>query len=256
MLAILSPAKKLDYKSDAPVKKYTTPAFTKKSVKLIEKLQKLSQKDIGQLMNLSDNLAALNKERFMNWDVPNKPDNSTKQAVFAFKGDVYQGWKPQESSSKSIEFAQKHVRILSGLYGVLRPLDLMKPYRLEMSTKFGIDGADNLYEVWRDIITKALNEQLKETGSTYLINLASNEYFKAVNKKELNAEIITPEFKDNKNGKYKVISFYAKKARGMMTRFICDNQISDPEKLKLFESDGYFYNDELSKPEKPVFTRG
>lgn len=256
MLAILSPAKKLDYKSQTSLKDFTIPDFTKTSIKLIENLQKLSQKEVGELMSLSDNLAALNKERFMNWDVPKKPDSTTKQAMFAFKGDVYQGWDPKSSSKKSIDFAQNHVRILSGLYGILRPLDLMKPYRLEMGTKFGIDGAENLYEVWSNMITDALNQQLSHIHSGCLVNLASNEYFKAVDKKNLNATIITPEFKDNKNGQYKIISFYAKKARGMMTRFICDNQITDPEQLKLFESDGYFYNDEQSEPHKPVFTRG
>jgi cytoplasmic iron level regulating protein YaaA (DUF328/UPF0246 family) len=256
MIAILSPAKKLDYKSQPPVGEYTTPAFTDTSVKLIEALQKLSQKEVGQLMNLSDNLAALNKERFMEWDIAKKPDETTKQAVFAFKGDVYQGWNPQDSSQESLAFAQEHVRILSGLYGVLRPLDLMKPYRLEMSTKFGVNEANTLYEVWSNLITEALNKQLKKTGSDVLLNLASNEYFKAVNAKKLKAKIVTPDFKDHKNGKYRIVSFYAKKARGMMTHFICDNQITDPEKLKLFDHDGYFYNDALSQPHNPVFTRG
>jgi len=256
MLAILSPAKKLDYKSEPAVKDYTTPDFTDTTVRLIEELQKLSQKEVGDLMSLSDNLASLNKDRFMNWNIPERIDESTKQAAFAFKGDVYQGWEPEGSSKKSIEFAQNHVRILSGLYGVLRPLDLMKPYRLEMGTKFGVDGAENLYQVWSEKITEVLNQQLASLNSQYLINLASNEYSKAVDKKKLNGTVITPEFKDNKNGKYRVISFFAKKARGMMIRFICDNQITDPEQLKLFESDGYFYNDKLSKPNNPVFTRG
>lgn len=256
MLIILSPAKKLDYSTPVPVNQYSEPAFTDTSVKLIEALQKLSQKEVGQLMNLSDKLAKLNKERFMEWDIPRKPDETTRQAVFAFNGDVYQGWSPQESSKKSLDFAREHVRILSGLYGVLRPLDLMKPYRLEMGTKFGINGADTLYEVWSPLITQALNNQLKNISSEVLVNLASNEYFKAVNQDKLNATIVTPEFKDNKNGKYKVVSFYAKKARGMMTRFIADNQVTDPDQLKLFDKDGYFYNDELSKPGNPVFTRG
>ncbi len=256
MLIILSPAKKLDYKTEVPVSVYTKPQFTEQSVQLIESLQNLSQKEVGNLMNLSDNLARLNKERFMEWDIPQKPDKNTRQAVFAFKGDVYQGWNPVERSEDSLQFAQGHVRILSGLYGVLRPLDLMKPYRLEMGTRFGVNGAKNLYEFWSDIITENLNKQLKEIGSGVLLNLASGEYAKAVNPDKLNADIISPEFKDYKNGKYKIVSFYAKKARGLMTQFITDNQITDPEQIKLFDKEGYYYNDELSEPGKPVFTRG
>ncbi|HKK66678.1 MAG TPA: peroxide stress protein YaaA [Bacteroidales bacterium] len=256
MLIILSPAKKLDYKSEVPVSDYTKPQFTKQSIQLIESLQNLSQEEVGNLMNLSDNLARLNKERFMEWDIPQNPDENTRQAVFAFKGDVYQGWNPAERSEDSLKFAQNHVRILSGLYGVLRPLDLMKPYRLEMGTRFGVNSAKNLYEFWSDIITDNLNKQLKEIDSSVLLNLASNEYAKAVNPDKLNAKIISPEFKDYKNGKYKIVSFYAKKARGLMTQFITDNHITDPEQIKLFDKEGYYYNDKLSEPGKPVFTRG
>lgn len=256
MLIIISPAKKLNYKAEVPAHDFTIPQHLEKSTELIQQLRKLSVQDIANLMKLSDNLALLNKERFMNWQIPEQIDETTRQALFAFTGDVYQGWNPTDRSEKSLLYAQDHVRILSGLYGLLRPFDLMKPYRLEMGSKFGIQGKKNLYEVWTEIITQGLNDQLKELGSTHLVNLASNEYFKAVDKKSLNADIITPVFKEYKNGSYRIVSFFAKKARGMMTQFITENQISDPEQLKLFEMDGYYYNDGLSKKNNPVFTRG
>ena len=257
MLIILSPAKKLNYKDSAPVKTYTTPDYLDHSQKLITELQKLSADEIGNMMNLSKNLANLNKERYMEWQKPQSPDEKdSKQAAYAFQGDVYQGWAPESLSEEDMQFAQDHVRILSGLYGILRPLDLMKPYRLEMGTKFGVNDKSNLYEYWQDLITQGLNQKIKENENKYLINLASNEYFKAIDKSKLNAEIITPVFKENKNGQYRVVSFFAKKARGMMTRFVVKNKITEPEKLKLFEEDGYYYNDELSGGSTIVFTRG
>ena len=257
MLIILSPAKKLNYNDNAPVKSFTTPKYLNYSQELIAELQKLSVDEIGKMMNLSKNLANLNKERYMEWQKPHSPDEKdSKQAAYAFQGDVYQGWAPESLSEDDMEFAQDHVRILSGLYGILRPLDLMKPYRLEMGTKFGINEKKNLYEYWQETITKGLNEKLKENGDKYLINLASNEYFKAIDTSKLNAEVIIPVFKDNKNGEYRVVSFFAKKARGMMTRFVVKNTITNPEKLKLFEEDGYYYNDELSEGNTIVFTRG
>lgn len=257
MITILSPAKKLDYDNPAPVKHYTTPDYLDYSQQLINELQKKSVDDIAGMMNLSKNLANLNKERYMEWQKPASPDEpNSKQAAFAFRGDVYQGWNPQELNEETLLFAQNHVRILSGLYGILRPLDLMKPYRLEMGTKLGINGKKNLYEYWQDTITDGINALLESSENPYLINLASNEYFKAIDTSRFKAEVITPVFKDNKNGKYRVISFFAKKARGMMTRFIAENRIDTPEKLKLFEADGYYYNDELSEGNTIVFTRG
>lgn len=257
MLIVLSPAKKLNYKEKAPVKAYTKPEYLEYSQELITELQKLSADEIGKMMNLSKNLANLNKERYMEWQKPQSLDEKdSKQAAYAFQGDVYQGWAPESLGEEDMEFAQDHVRILSGLYGILRPLDLMKPYRLEMGTKFGINGKNNLYEYWQNPITRGLNKKLKENSEKYLINLASNEYFKAIDTSKLNADVITPVFKDNKNGQYRVVSFYAKKARGMMTRFVVKNKITNPEKLKLFEEDGYYYNDELSEGNTIVFTRG
>lgn len=257
MLIVLSPAKKLDYKNPAPVKNYTLPDYLDSSQQLINELQKLSADEIGRMMKLSKNLAHLNKERYMEWQKPGSPDEpDSKQAAYAFRGDVFQGWQPETLQEEDMLFAQNHVRILSGLYGMLRPMDLMKPYRLEMGTKFGVNGKKDLYEFWQDTITEGLNTILEENGTSYLINLASDEYFKAIDQSKLNSEIITPVFKDNKNGEYRVVSFYAKKARGMMTRFVIQNRISDPEQLKLFEDDGYYYNDMLSEGSTLVFTRG
>ena len=256
-MIILSPAKKLDYKQPAPVKKYTIPDYLDYSQQLIDELQKLSVDEIAGMMKLSKNLANLNKERYMEWKKPESADETySKQAAYAFQGDVFQGWQPETLTEEDIKFAQEHVRILSGLYGILRPLDLMKPYRLEMGTKFGINGKNNLYEYWQETITNGLNKKMEKNGDRYLINLASNEYFKAIDPSKLNAEIITPVFKDNKNGEYRVISFFAKKARGMMTRFVVENRIQDPGQLKLFESEGYYYNDEMTKGNTIVFTRG
>ncbi|MCF8231374.1 MAG: peroxide stress protein YaaA [Bacteroidales bacterium] len=257
MLIVLSPAKKLDYKNPSPVKTYTLPDYLDRSQQLINELQKLSADEIGRMMKLSKNLANLNKERYMEWQKPGSPDEpDSKQAAYAFRGDVFQGWQPETLREEDMLFAQDHVRILSGLYGMLRPLDLMKPYRLEMGTKFGINAKKDLYEFWQDTITEGLNTKLEENEASYLINLASNEYFKAIDQSKINAEIITPVFKDNKNGEYRVVSFYAKKARGMMTRFVLQNRISDPEQLKLFEDEGYYYNDKLSEGNTLVFTRG
>jgi len=205
-------------------------------------------------MGVSDAIAMLNHERFMNWD-PQFSLQNAKQAVLAFKGDVYTGLNADSLDSGALSFAQRHMRILSGLYGLLRPLDLMQPYRLEMGLKFANRGGKNLYEFWGAEITRVLNEDLKKTASPVLINLASNEYFKAVKPKLLDAEIITPAFKDLKNGQYKMISFYAKKARGLMARYIIDNQLNEPEALKAFDSEGYFYCPKQSTARDWVFLR-
>lgn len=254
MITVISPAKTLDYDSQVPTNQITEPVFKKEANQLVEKLEMLSLKKIKDLMNLSDQLAELNVERYKNWK-NNPTDEETRQALFAFNGDVYAGLNAYSLTSKAIDFAQEHVRILSGAYGVLKPLDGIQPYRLEMGTSLNIKKKKNLYHYWGTEIATQINKDLKSHHSKVLINLASNEYFKAVDQKTLNAEVIAPVFKDFKNGKYKVISFYAKKARGLMSRFIIDNQIDQKEDLLAFEGDGYHYNACMSKAHEPVFTR-
>lgn len=254
MLIVISPAKSLDFDTATTSKEYSEAKFLKESQALIDQLRKLSVEEIGEFMEISPKLAQLNHERFLNWHTPFDINNA-KQALLAFKGDVYTGLDAETLSEAELQIAQRDLRILSGLYGVLKPLDLIQGYRLEMGKKLQTSKGNNLYDFWGDKITKAINDSLKEKGDKYLINLASNEYFKSINKKKLEAEIITPVFKELKNGQYKVISFYAKKARGLMTRFIIQNQISDPEHLKAFSADGYIYNPHLSKDKEFVFTR-
>lgn len=250
MHLLISPAKTLDMEPITNLSEVSTSPFTNESSILIEDLKKLNSTDIQKLMNVSSKIAELNAGRFADWNLPFNEKNA-KASVFAFKGDVYTGLDVESFSKEDLEFTQKHLSILSGLYGLLRPLDLMQAYRLEMGTKFINKGGKNLYEFWGNKITKEINEREKD----YVVNLASNEYFKAVNKKDLKAEIITPVFKDEKNGKLKIISFYAKKARGMMSRFIIQNRIKKIEELKNFNLGGYSYNDNLSKTKEWVFTR-
>lgn len=254
MLILISPAKSLDFETKSTTKACSEALFLKDSQTLIKKLRKLSTDEIADFMGISPKLAQLNFERFLSWQLPFNLDNA-KQAVLAFKGDVYTGLDAYSLSEKELQTAQMDLRILSGLYGVLRPLDLIQAYRLEMGKKLQTKKGDNLYEFWGDKITKEINKTLKEKDDKFLINLASNEYFKSVNKKKIKAEVITPVFKDLKNGQYKVISFFAKKARGLMTRFIIQNEITDPEHLKAFDSDGYIFNPQLSKNTELVFTR-
>ncbi len=254
MLMVISPAKTLDFETAAKTKKSTVPDFLSQSEQLIDQLRVLSPSDISELMSISDKLGQLNFDRFLNWHTPFDSENA-KQAVLAFKGDVYTGLDAESFSSKDFSFAQKHLRMLSGLYGLLRPLDLIQPYRLEMGTKFVNEEGANLYKFWGNQLTEALNQQLKKNKSEVLVNLASNEYFKAVNSKELNADIITPVFKDFKNGKYKIISFYAKKARGLMSAYVIKNQIDNVDDLKKFDTDGYCYNSAMSSAREWVFTR-
>ena len=254
MLIVVSPAKKLDYETPAKTKTSTMPDFLDQSQILIDRLRQFSAIDIAELMHVSMKIAELNFDRYEGWSLPLSTDNA-KQAMFAFKGDVYTGLDAESFSAKDFTFAQKHFRVLSGLYGLLRPLDLMQPYRLEMGTRLKTDRGNNLYEFWGSTITGGLNKQLKKIKSDYLINLASNEYFKSVRPKELNAEIITPEFKEFKNGDYKMIGIYAKKARGMLSRYIIQNQLSDPEDIKSFSIDGYKFNKKLSKGNKWAFIR-
>ncbi|MCW8828693.1 MAG: peroxide stress protein YaaA, partial [Gammaproteobacteria bacterium] len=210
--------------------------------------------DIAELMAVSMKIAELNFERFEQWRTPFTPENA-KQAALAFKGDVYTGLDAESFSAADFKFAQSHLRILSGLYGLLRPLDLMQPYRLEMGRKVDTGRGKNLYEFWGDKITEGLNRQMKNIKSPYLINLASSEYFKSVKPKRLDGEIITPEFKDWKNGQYKMMGVYAKKARGQLSRFVIQNRLTEPEAMKDFDVDGYVFNEELSSDSKWVFTR-
>ncbi len=254
MLIVLSPAKTLDYETPPQTRKATQPALLERSTRLVEDARKLSPEAIGALMGVSDKLAALNHQRFMNWGEPFTLDNA-KQSVLAFKGDVYTGLDADSMKVADLDYAQKHLRILSGLYGILRPLDLMQPYRLEMGLKFENSGGRNLYEFWGDDITAMLNKQLKALKSDVLVNLASNEYFKSVRPGELDADIITPVFKDKKNGKYKVISFFAKKARGQMARYAIDRRLEKVGDLKKFKVDGYRYNAGESTAREWVFTR-
>ena len=253
LVTIISPAKKLDY---SPVEKNidsTIPNLLEHSNELIKDLKSLNPQEVSSLMSLSDKLGALNYERFQEWKTPFTKSNS-KQAILAFKGDVYQGLDAESLSETELIWAQKHVRILSGLYGILKPMDLMQPYRLEMGTKFATKRGQNLYDFWNSIITEELNKNFS-SDNTNLLNLASNEYFKSINVSELKANVISPVFMDKKNGKYKIISFFAKKARGLMTRYVIKNRIEDITDIQNFEEGGYFFNEAMSEDNKPVFCR-
>ena len=254
MLTVISPAKTLDFETPPITRKATQPQFLERSAELVEDARGLAPDDIRELMGVSEKIAEVNHHRFMNWGTPFNLDNA-KQSLLAFKGDVYTGLEADTLSTAQLNFAQKHLRILSGLYGLLRPLDLMQPYRLEMGLKFPNRGGSNLYEFWGDAITRALRTQLKKSGTGVLVNLASNEYFKSVQAGALDADIITPVFKDLKGDKYKIISFYAKKARGQMARFIIENELNAPEGMRKFKTDGYRYNKAESTARELVFTR-
>jgi hypothetical protein len=253
MLTVISPAKNLDFDSKPHTEVHSEPQFLAQSQLLIDELKELDTAQVATLMKLSDKLAALNVGRFNEWQTPFSLENA-KQAVLAFNGDVYTGLDAASLDEAGLAFAQKHLRILSGLYGILKPLDLMQPYRLEMGTKFANQKGKDLYAFWGSTLRETLVADA-EMADEILINLASNEYFKAVEAKKLKARIITPAFKDWKNGQYKMISFYAKKARGLMTRYIIDNQINEPELLKGFDYDGYRYSEEMSEAYDWVFIR-
>jgi len=256
MLTIVSPAKSLDYSSPVKTKKHTEPIFLNEAEQLIGKLRTLKPADLSSLMNISDALAQENFHRYENWERPFNLKNA-RQAIYAFKGDVYLGLKAEEFGAADLNFAQKHLRILSGLYGLLRPLDLMQAYRLEMGRQFGVNGSKNLYEFWGSKITKALDNELDSQAykRKVLINLASNEYFSSVQSQNLDAEIITPQFKDWARGEFRVLSFFAKKARGEMVAFIIKERINSPSKLKEFNIDGYRFSKEESSDTKLVFKR-
>ncbi|MFO7923750.1 MAG: peroxide stress protein YaaA [Bacteroidales bacterium] len=254
MITVISPAKKLDFKTKTKGRNYTTPEFLDKSAEIIDVIRQFSPKDLAVLMNVSDDIANLTFERHSKWKTPFNPENA-KPAIHAFKGDVYRGMSADTFSREDLEFAQDHLRILSGLYGVLRPLDMIQPYRLEMGTKFKPFGGKNLYGFWTETITSAINENLKEHKEKVLVNLASQEYFKAIDKSMLEEDVVTPVFKEFKGNKYKVVGIHAKKARGMMCRFIIQNRIEKAEDMKLFNEEGYSYDDNLSNEREWIFTR-
>lgn len=254
MLALISPAKTLDYESALPTDQHTLPRLLEHSQQLIDVSRKLSASEIASLMSVSEKIAQLNVARFREWQ-PEFNFSNARQAIFAFKGDVYTGLDAYDLTSQDLEFAQTHLRMLSGLYGLLRPLDLMMPYRLEMGTKLANARGHNLYEFWGDKITQLVNDDLEEANSDLLVNLASDEYYKSVKESKVKAKIIKPVFLDQKNGKYKVISFYAKKARGLMARYIIQNQLNRVEDLKSFNIDGYYFDAVSSIQGELVFKR-
>ena len=255
MLVLVSPAKTLDYESELNVEEFSIASHLSDSNILMKELQQKNPDDLSSLMGLSDKLSQLNFERNMNWTKPTKPSETARQAIFAFKGDVYQGLDVNSLSRNEISYAQKNLCILSGLYGLLKPLDLMYPYRLEMGTKMKNKRGENLYEFWGSKITTTVNDLSKENKSKAIVNLASIEYFSVLDRNKINLPIIEPVFKDHKNGNYKIISFYAKKARGLMSRFIIQNKIKKAEDLNDFNLDGYRYSEKESTENKPVFLR-
>ena len=253
MFFVLSPAKNLNEKDPAPVKEFTQPDLLAEAEILMCQLRELAPQQIAELMHVSDKIALLNAERNAEWHTPFTPDNA-KQAVFMFNGDVYEGIAADTLKPEQIQYLQQHVRLLSGLYGILRPLDLMQPYRLEMGTKLANPKGKDLYAFWQGVITPVLQQAIDEQGGI-LINLASDEYFNVVKPQYLQAQIIKPIFLDEKNGKFKQISFYAKKARGMMVRFMLENQPSNVEQLKAFNYGGYWFDPDSSTETEFVFKR-
>ncbi|GEK48023.1 peroxide stress protein YaaA [Halomonas pacifica] len=254
MLSVISPAKTLDFESPATTAIHTQPDYLERSQALIEILRDYSPQRLSELMGISDKLAGLNAARFADWAPPFGPENA-KPAAQAFQGDVYVGLEAASFDDEDNAFAQRHLRILSGLYGLLRPLDLIQPYRLEMGTKLENAAGKDLYAFWRPLLTAELDKAVADSGTPVLVNLASNEYFKAIDTRKLRARVITPVFKDEKNGKLKIISFYAKKARGLMAAWMIRQRLEDPERLKEFDVAGYRFDAELSQGDTLVFTR-
>ncbi len=254
MLIVLSPAKSLDFESPIPDVTATLPRYIDKSSTLVSQLKKFSPVELSELMDISDKLATLNAVRFSSWSKNFSSENS-RPAIFAFNGDVYEGLDANSLNLKQLKFAQEHIRILSGLYGILKPLDLMQPYRLEMGTSLANKSGRDLYAFWREKLTEDIHDELSKHKQAYLINLASDEYFKAIDVKKFEYPIISPVFLDEKDGKYKIISFYAKKARGLMARYVVENQIKTPSELINFDSDWYQYSEQESTPLRPVFKR-
>ena len=254
MIIVLSPAKTLDYSVD-PKSNHTAPQFLSQSSKLIKTLKDKEPKDIASLMGLSDKLATLNFDRYQSWKAVKSVSSDAKPSMLVFKGDVYQGLGAEDFNAKHIKFAQKHLRILSGLYGILRPMDVIKPYRLEMGTKLQTSKGKNLYEFWGNSVQENVISDLVSQKSDLLINLASKEYFSVLGKMPDYINVVSPVFKDFKNGKHKIISFYAKRARGLMAKWIIENNIRDFEKLSKFNLDGYYFSKKDSSATEPVFLR-
>ena len=254
MLIAISPAKKLDFTTPCPIANFTQPKHLNQAAELIDVMAQKDSFEIADLMKLSMKLADLNMQRFQEWHTPFTPENA-KQALFAFHGDVYQGIDAATLNSDDITYAQDHLCILSGLYGLLRPLDLMQAYRLEMGTKLTTEKGNNLYQFWGDIITNSINDCLTKQSDDILINLASNEYFSSVKTDNINGQIITPVFKELRQEKYRIISFNAKKARGFMSRYIIENRIENPEEMKAFDIADYQFNAEMSCDDEYTFTR-
>ena len=254
MFIVISPAKSLDFENKNCFNPSTLPFFQKETQELIEICKKFDASDISRLMKVSDSIASLNVARFNDFS-KNYDKKNSKEALFFFKGDVYQGLNAQSLNEIDLNWAQENLYILSGLYGLLKSFDLIQPYRLEMGTKLENAHGKNLYEFWDTKVTDLLNSYMNEKGVKHLVNLASNEYFKVLKTKSIDAQIITPTFLDFKNGKYKIISFYAKKARGLFAQFMIKNKVTNYENLKLFDYDGYSYCDEESSIETLVFKR-
>ncbi len=256
MLVVVSPAKTLDFESPVTTRKHSEPVFLQEATELVQQLRQLQPDDLCQLMQISSKLGELNFDRYANWHTPFTLQNA-RQAIFAFKGDVYLGLKAETFAAADLNFAQKHLRILSGLYGVLKPLDLIQPYRLEMGSDFKHSGGKNLYKFWGTKLSTHLNAELAQQSGNkkVIINLASNEYFSALQPAHIEADIITPVFKDFASGQYRVLSFFAKKARGEMAAYIIRNRINSPAALRQFAVDGYQYSVEDSTAAKPVFLR-
>ncbi len=255
MIHIISPAKSLDFETKPKIKSSSFAQFEDQSIQVMKKLSGFSKNKLKDLMGISDNLAELNYNRNQEWSKSNESKDLSKQAIYAFSGDVYAGLDAYSFSETDIEYAQNHLKILSGLYGLLKPMDLILPYRLEMGTSMNVGRKKNLYEFWHDSVTDEINESLKGHQEKVLINLASNEYFKVIDKKKFVGNIVSPVFKDEKNGKLKIISFFAKKARGLMSNYIIKNKISTVEDLKGFDFEGYHYDNKLSKPNELLFVR-
>ena len=254
MLMLLSPAKTLDYERPVPPLPLTTPDFVKEAKALIAILRELSVQDVAALMHLSDKLAALNVARYADWS-PRFTEANSRAAVLAFKGDVYEGMEAWTFDEDDHAFAQQHLRILSGLYGLLRPLDRLQPYRLEMGTSLKNPKGNTLYAFWGDTIAKAVNAALAAQGDDILVNLASEEYNKAALTKSLKARVITPQFREEKDGTFKMVSFYAKRARGLMARYAINRQVQEVEQSKDFAADGYAFAPEASDQRRWVFRR-
>ena len=249
MIVVLSPSKTMDM-TPAPVSGFSEPVFLERSAQLIDVLRDFSVEQLMERMQISPKLGALNAQRFADWHLPFTLETA-KQALFAFSGDVYDGLSAQSLGPAEVAYANEHLRILSGLYGLLRPLDLIMPYRLEMGRKVAVGEVSSLYAFWREMVTAELNR----SEASVLVNLASQEYFKVINPRALTMDVVTPVFKDEKGGKLKVISFYAKKARGRMARFVVENRVTKPADLLAFSADGYGYDSALSTEASPVFVR-